>query len=84
MMQKHTGPIEPLSSAITTMSTVGYGDICPESNLERAVAILAMCIGGAFYGYIVASIASILREPTGIVTACMGKCSASTPRLQTR
>ena len=48
--------------AITTMSTVGYGDICPESNLERAVAILAMCIGGAFYGYIVASIASIVQQ----------------------
>ena len=36
--------------AMTTMSTVGYGDICPESDGERIFCLFAMCIGGAFYG----------------------------------
>ena len=48
--------------AMTTMTTVGYGDICPESNAERAFTVVAMVAGGAFYGYIIASIASIVTQ----------------------
>ena len=46
--------------ALTTMTTVGYGDICPESNSERIFCMVAMVIGGAFYGYLIASIATIV------------------------
>ena len=44
--------------AMTTITTVGYGDICPDSDSERVYAILAMVIGGAFYGYIIGNISS--------------------------
>ena len=46
--------------AMTTITTVGYGDICPDSDSERVYAILAMVIGGAFYGYIIGNISSIV------------------------
>ena len=46
--------------AITTMSTVGYGDVTPASDGERAYAIAAMIIGGGFYGYVVAQAASMV------------------------
>ena len=44
--------------AITTLTTVGYGDISPQSPLGRAVASLIMIMG---YG--------VIAVPTGIVTA---------------
>lgn len=44
--------------AITTLTTVGYGDISPQSPLGRAVASIIMVMG---YG--------IIAVPTGIVTA---------------
>lgn len=46
--------------AITTMTTVGFGDITPQSNLGRAVASVVMLLGWG-----------ILAVPTGIVTAEM-------------
>lgn len=44
--------------AITTLTTVGYGDISPQSPLGRAVASVIMIMG---YG--------VIAVPTGIVTA---------------
>jgi len=44
--------------AITTLTTVGYGDISPQSPLGRAVASIIMVMG---YG--------VIAVPTGIVTA---------------
>jgi voltage-gated potassium channel len=44
--------------AIVTMTTVGYGDIAPHTNLGQAIAALVMMLG---YG--------ILAVPTGIFTA---------------
>ena len=37
--------------AMTTLTTVGYGDICPDTDIERAYTIAAMFVVGAFYGY---------------------------------
>jgi voltage-gated potassium channel len=44
--------------AIVTMTTVGYGDISPQTNLGQTIASLVMILG---YG--------IIAIPTGIVTA---------------
>lgn len=46
--------------AVTTMTTVGFGDITPRTDLGRAVAGLVMLLGWG-----------ILAVPTGIVTAEM-------------
>jgi voltage-gated potassium channel len=46
--------------AIVTLTTVGYGDISPQTNLGQAVSAIIMIIG---YG--------IIAVPTGIVTAEM-------------
>ncbi len=53
--------------AITTATTVGYGDITPQSNLGRLIASVMMLMGWG-----------ILAVPTGIVTAEM----AAQRRLQ--
>ena len=48
--------------AITTITTVGYGDILPGSDVERAFAMFAMLVGGSFYGYVISVIASIVAS----------------------
>lgn len=43
----------------TTMTTVGYGDIVPTNDYERAYAIFVMFCGATVFGYIVGSIAGV-------------------------
>lgn len=46
--------------AMTTMSTVGYGDITPDSNWQRVYSMVAMIIGGTFYGFVVGHITTLM------------------------
>ena len=65
--------------AMSTMTTVGYGDITPESDGERAYAMVGMVIGGGFYGYVIGIIATLVavsdanarayNEKMGVVNA---------------
>jgi len=48
--------------AFTTMTTVGYGDIAIVNNTERLVAMFAMIVGGACFGYIIGGVTSILEN----------------------
>jgi voltage-gated potassium channel len=47
--------------AIVTLTTVGYGDIAPQTNTGQALAVLIMIMGYA-----------IIAVPTGIVTVELG------------
>jgi len=47
--------------SVTTLTTVGYGDISPQDNAEMIFAAFAMIAGGAFYGYIVAKLAALMQ-----------------------
>jgi len=46
--------------AMTTITTVGFGDITPETDGERIYCILAMVVGGSFYGYVIGMFASLV------------------------
>lgn len=48
--------------AMMTLSTVGYGDITPTSDWGRLYCMIAMVIGGAFYGYIIGTTTSIVSD----------------------
>lgn len=54
--------------AIVTLTTVGYGDISPQTDLGQALAAVIMIIG---YG--------IIAVPTGIVTAEIARASRGAP-----
>jgi len=43
-----------------TVTTIGYGDVSPENDAERAVAIALMFVGGAVYAYTVGSICRLI------------------------
>jgi CRP-like cAMP-binding protein len=45
---------------ITTLSTVGYGDIVPIGNEERIVTIFVMVLGATVFGYVVANVGTIV------------------------
>lgn len=48
--------------ALTTLSTVGYGDYYPISNGERIYSILIMLAGVAFFSYIMGSFIAIISN----------------------
>jgi len=47
---------------ISTMTTVGYGDVSAMNDTERAFSIFAMILGGSFYGLLIAKITNIVAE----------------------
>lgn len=47
--------------AVTTMCTVGYGDITPKTDVEMAYATAVMLIGYVFFAYLVGNIASLFN-----------------------
>ena len=59
--------------SIVTMTTVGYGDIAPETVLGKTLAAIVMILGY-----------SIIAIPTGIVTAEIVQSATATKQITTR
>ena len=46
--------------ALTTLSTVGYGDFYPISSLEMITTVVVMMLGVAFFSYIMGNFIEIM------------------------
>jgi hypothetical protein len=46
--------------ALTTLSTIGYGDFLPKSSLEKIIVCLIMMSGVTVFSYIMGSLMKIL------------------------
>ena len=55
-------PVDGIWWAITTATTVGYGDVFPVTSEGRAVAVLLMLVGIALVSVVTASIAAFFVE----------------------
>lgn len=51
--------------SLTTLATVGYGEITPCNEMEQLYTAAAMVIGSAMFAYIVGSISTIAMESNG-------------------
>lgn len=47
---------------ITTLATVGYGDIVPHTSAQTIYSMVAMLIGVGVYGYIIGNVTSLLAN----------------------
>jgi hypothetical protein len=54
--------IRSLYWTITTMTTVGYGDITPARNVEYVLSAIIMLMGASLYAFIIGSVASLLSS----------------------
>jgi Ion transport protein/Cyclic nucleotide-binding domain len=54
--------IRALYWTITTMTTIGYGDITPSRDLEYIVAMVIMLLGASMYAFIIGNVASLLNH----------------------
>lgn len=58
--------VNSLYWVVTTLTTVGYGDITPQGITQRFFTMLVEILGVGFYGFIIGKVASILskRDPS--------------------
>jgi len=49
-------------SSMTTMSTVGWGDITPTTDIERVYTMFAMLTGGVYYGVAMGTLVSMVES----------------------
>lgn len=54
--------IDAIYWCITTITTVGYGDISPVTDLQKTLTMVAMFLGVAVYGYVIGNVASLLSN----------------------
>lgn len=54
--------VRSLYWTITTMTTVGYGDITPARTTEYLVAVLVMLMGASLYAFLIGTVASLLSN----------------------
>ena len=54
--------IRSLYWSITTMTTVGYGDISPGRLPEYVIAMIVMLLGASMYAYIIGNVASLFSN----------------------
>lgn len=54
--------VRALYWAVTTLATVGYGDVTPSNDAQRIYAIVVMLLGVGTYGFVIGNVASILSN----------------------
>jgi hypothetical protein len=54
--------IRSLYWSVTTLTTIGYGDIVPVTNTQTVYTMCVMIVGVGIYGYVIGNISSILSN----------------------
>ncbi len=54
--------INSLYWTLTTLTTIGYGDITPKTDPQKIFTMVIMIVGAGMYGYIIGNIANLLAN----------------------
>lgn len=69
---------------ITTMTTVGYGDITPVLNSEYILSIIVMLVGASIYAFMIGTIASLFSNLDAEKSSLFTKIESLTRYLKAR
>lgn len=58
----HSTYIKALYFIVTTLASVGFGDIVPQNNLQRVYVICVMMLGVGSYGFVIGNLTSYLAN----------------------
>jgi hypothetical protein len=58
----HNTYLRSLYYCVTTLATVGYGDITPQTDLEMLFAVVIMALGVGMYGYVIGNMAHVIAN----------------------
>lgn len=61
-LDHYTNYIKAIYWVITTITTIGYGDITPSTNLQTIYTMFVQLTGAGMYGYIIGNLASMLAN----------------------
>jgi hypothetical protein len=67
--------------AVTTMTTIGYGDITPNRDIEYILSTIIMVLGASIYAFIIGNIASLFSNLDSAKIAYKNKLEAVTQFL---
>jgi len=76
--------IRSLYWTITTMTTVGYGDISPHRSVEYIFAMVVMFLGASMYAFIIGNVASLFSNFDAAKVQYRNRMEAITQYLQYR
>ena len=54
--------LEALNWCITTLTTVGYGDVTPTTQAQTIYTMATMILGVGIYGYVIGNVANLLTK----------------------
>lgn len=66
---------------IMTLSTVGFGDITPKSNMEKIFCLSFMTLGAGIYSFIVGTLSSMLYDEESLY-AIVKQVSSAAGQIQ--
>jgi CRP-like cAMP-binding protein len=76
--------VRSLYWTITTMTTVGYGDITPSTTIEYWVSIVVMLMGASMYAFIIGTVASLFSNLDSAKVSYWNRIEAVTQYLRSR
>jgi len=62
--------------SVQTMTTVGYGDVLPNSQSEMLYVCASMIVGGAYFGYMIALMSALVSKEDHAQSTYRGKINA--------